>query len=240
MLNQEMIDGLTELARQRQEELDEQIDTWRADAGKGLRIWCGPGCGNCCTLTVNTTLLEAFAIERTLDAGMRQKVTATCDRIIAHTAASKDTRGFLTGYRKAVGPCPFLDDSGSCTIYGQRPLACRALLATRPPEWCGVNLAELPQIERDSFLAGLDRQHVAWPTHYAAAPQAMAADLERGLTFAMIRAFGFGVTGSLPLLVHFCGLSETSAALAEGINAFQAFIGEQAANHPCLIQIELP
>ena len=240
MLNPEMIDRLTELARQRQDELDEQIAAWRAAAGNGLRLWCGPGCGNCCTLTVNTTLLEAFAIERTLDAGTRRKVAATSNRIIAHAAASNDARSFLAGYRKAVGSCPFLDESGHCTIYGQRPLACRALLATRPPEWCGINLAELPQIERDSFLASLDRQHAAYPTHYAAAPRELAADLERGLIFAMIRAFGFGVSGNLPLLVHLCGLSGMNAALAEGLGAFGSFLVDHNANHPCLAQIDFP
>jgi len=54
-----------------------------------------------------------------------------------------------------------------------------------------VNLAGLPKIERDAFLASLDRTVVAYPTHYAAAPQELAAAFERGLLFAILRSTGF-------------------------------------------------
>jgi len=130
--------------------------------------------------------------------------------------------------------------TADCSIYASRPLACRALLATRPPDWCGVNLAKLPVIERDSFLAGLDHDVVAWPTHYAAAPQALAGEYERGLVFAMIRVYGFGVTGNLPLLVDLASQPDSQTALASGASGFQAFLAEHAGVQPFLVQIHEP
>ncbi len=44
-------DALVELARERQEKLDAAIVAWRASA-TDLHLWCGPQCGNCCSLAV--------------------------------------------------------------------------------------------------------------------------------------------------------------------------------------------
>ncbi len=231
---------LTRLARQRQTELDEGIASWQQGDAAKIRIWCGPGCGNCCTLTVNTTLSEAFAICAALDDVQRQQLHASVAKLKEHARQCSDPRAFLTGYRDAVGPCPFLDATNNCSIYACRPLACRALLATRPPDWCGVNLALLPEIDRDGFLASLDRKVVAWPTHYAAAPQDLASELERGLIFAMFRAYGFGVTGSLLLMVDLAGRPDCMSALASGVVGFQTFLAEQACSQSFLVQIHEP
>lgn len=230
----------TGLVRQRQEELDKAIAAWREGQGTDVRLWCGPGCGNCCTLTVNSTLAEAMAIAAGLDDKQWAKVEATVARIIAHAQQSGTARTFLAGYKLAVGPCPFLDEESNCTIYAARPLACRALLATRPADWCGVNLAELPSFERDAFLASLDREVVTFPTHYAAAPQELAADFERGLIFAMLRHIGFGITGNLPLLVWLCGQAGFSDALTGGPSAFSAFLANHRGNLPFLVQLHAP
>jgi Fe-S-cluster containining protein len=235
-----MIDALAELARQRQAELDDEIATWRERSGKGLRLWCGPGCGNCCTLTVNATLPEAMAIAAGLDDEHRQPVTATAARVIAHARQSSDARSFLAGYRQAVGPCPFLAADANCSIYPVRPLACRALLATRPPDWCGVNLAELSELEREGFLASLDQSVVAFPTHYVAAPQELATAYERGLVFAMIRFAGFGVTGNLPLLVWLAGQAGFAEALTGGPATFLPVLTTHQIQQPFLVQIDVP
>lgn len=232
------MDPLTKLACQRQAEFDKAIAAWRDEAG--VRLWCGPGCGNCCSLTVNCTLAEAMAITAGLNDTQWQKLEATVARIMAHAGRSDDARTFLTGYKQAVGPCPFLDEGSNCTIYPARPLACRALLATRPPDWCGVNLADLPIFERDAFLGSLDRSVVTFPTHYAAHPQELAADFERGLTFAMIRQSGFGVTGNLPLLVWLAGDKGFAAALTNGPTTFLQFLSGHQVDRPFLVQIELP
>ncbi|MCM2265210.1 MAG: YkgJ family cysteine cluster protein [Desulfuromonadales bacterium] len=232
--------ALAELARERQMELDGAIAAWRQGPGADVRFWCGPGCGNCCTLTVNATLPEALAIAAALDGPRQERLAATAEGIIAHARQCSDARTFLSGYRHAVGPCPFLDDDANCTIYSLRPLACRALLSTRPPDWCGVNLAGLPGYERDAFLASLDRAVVAWPTHYAAVPQELAADFERGLVFAMIRFAGFGVTGNLPLLVWLAGQPGLEGALSGSPAQFQQFLASHHADRPFLVQIDVP
>jgi Fe-S-cluster containining protein len=232
-------DTLVDLVKERQEELDAAIVAWRESA-TGLHLWCGPQCGNCCSLAVNTTLPEAFALEAVLTDDQRQQLSATTRKLTEHARQANDARTFLVGYRSTVGPCSFLDAEANCTVYRDRPLACRALLATRPADWCGVNLAELLEIERDSFLASLDRGVVAWPTHYAAAPQQLAAELERGLIFAMIRFYGFGVTGNLPLLVDLAGQPGCSAALAGGAAAFRQFVSDRGIDHPFLVQLHEP
>lgn len=236
-----MIEQLTDLARQRQSELDSGIAHWRQSPQVNpVRLWCGARCGNCCTLAVNATLPEALAIAAGLDAPVQQRLADAADRIIAHAQRSRDTRGFLAGYRTAVGPCPFLDANANCAIYARRPLACRALLSTRPADWCGINLAELPEYERDPFLASLDRKVVAFPTHYAAAPQELAAAIERGLIFAMFRFAGFGLTGNLPLLVDLARQAECGKALAGGPAAFRRYLSDRRVDHPFLVQFHEP
>ena len=233
--------SLPELAGERQQELDTAIAAWRTADGAGVRLWCGPGCGNCCTLAVNTTLPEAERISAALDPDQRAALNATVSRLITHaTGCRQSVRLYLTGYREAVGPCPFLDAGGNCSIYGGRPLACRALFATRPPQWCGVNLATLPGIERNSFLESLDRSVAAYPTHYAAAPQQLAEQIEQGLIFAMLRVYGFGVTGSLPLMVWLANDPRCHAALTAGLTAFRNFIDERGLALPFLMQIHEP
>lgn len=235
------VTALAALAHQRQAEFDEALAAWRQGTGAGVRLWCGPGCGNCCTLTVNCTYPEALAINAGLDDAARERLAATVTRILAHARQCGDARRFLSGYRQAVGPCPFLDDEASCSIYSHRPLACRALLATRPADWCGVNLGELPGLEREAYLASLDRTVVAFPTHYVAAPRELAADIERGLVLAMIRHAGFGVSGNLPLLVWFAGQEESAARLGGGSPAaFLEHLDRLDVNHPFLVQVHPP
>jgi Fe-S-cluster containining protein len=231
---------LADLARGRQAELDEQITHWRQGQGAGVRLWCAPGCGNCCSLAVNATYPEALAIAATLAPHQQEHVAAAAARIIAHARQSHEARNFLVGYRQAVGPCPFLDGSGNCSIYAARPLACRALLATRPPDWCGVNLAGLPALERDAFLASLDRTVASYPTHYAAVPQELAAAFERGLLSVMLASYGFALSGNLPLLIWLHTEAGFATALAGGPVILGAFLASRHAEQAFLVQIDVP
>ena len=239
-MKDEINSALLELTRQRQAELEESIAAWLRETGAKVRLWCGPGCGNCCSLTVNVSFPEALLLASQLTATQKGRLDVTVAKLREHARQSADARSFLTGYRAAVGPCPFLDASANCSVYPARPLSCRALLATRPSDWCGVNLGGLDTLERDAFLASLDRSVVAWPTHYAAAPQEHAAELERGLVFAMFRTHGFGVTGTLPLLTHLAGQSAAMTALAAGAATFRDFLAGHGYTHPFLVQIHEP
>lgn len=231
---------LAQLAVDRQAQLDEGISAWRNGAGSGVHLWCMPECGNCCTLTVNATLPEALAIAAGLDDLRREQLAATAGRILHHAGKCSEPRSFLTGYRQAVGPCPFLDDAANCSIYPVRPLACRALLSTRPAGWCGINLADLPAVEKDAFVASLDRSVVAWPSHYAAFPQQLAADIERGVIFSMLRFFGFALSGTLPLLVWLASQPGFKEALTGGIETCRDALRKGGCDLPFLVQVIAP
>jgi Fe-S-cluster containining protein len=239
-MTDELLTTLADLARQYQAEFDADLTAWRAAAGANVKLWCGPECGNCCTLAVNATFPEALAIHSTLDTNQRAMLANTMGKIIVHARQSGDARAFLAGYRQAVGPCPFLTTDSDCGIYMVRPLACRALLATRPPEWCGVNLGQLPSYERDAFLASLDRRVVAFPTHYAAAPQELAAAGERALLAAMQDSAGFSLSGNLPLLTMLCGATDFAPAVAAGPVKLPAFLATYGIDRPFLLQINHP
>ena len=232
--------ALARLTGERQAELDGKIAAWRTGDGAGARLWCGTGCGNCCTLAVNATLPEALAVAAALDDGQRRRLSAVAERITGHARRSTDARSFLAGYRQTVGPCPFLAADASCSIYAHRPLACRALLSTRPPDWCGVNLAELPEYERNAFLASLERSVVAYPTHYAAVPRQLATEYERGLILATIRFAGFGVTGNLPLLTWLVSQPGWDGAMLAGTATFHEFLAARRIDQPVLVQLHVP
>ena len=112
-----------------------------------------------------------------------------------------DLKSYLKEHRKQLGPCPFLAQSGSCSIYALRPLACRALLSTRPVAWCGVDFSELDNWDKQVYESSLDRQVVAWPTHYVAATQDFAQTLEKTLLETMAREKGWALSGNFAIMV---------------------------------------
>ncbi len=171
----------------------------QAFAASGGRLFCSRGCGGCCTLAVQTTIAEALAVARSLDERRRAALARFIPRLTAAAEEAADLKDFLRR-RRALGPCPFLEADGACGVYRARPLSCRALFSTRPPEWCAVDFADLHPLERQAFLNSLDPA-AAFPTHYLAAPQELALELENRISQATAERFGFAVTGDLPYLV---------------------------------------
>jgi hypothetical protein len=146
---------------------------------KNQRVYCQKGCANCCSLVVNCSFPEAAAIAHRLTTE-QQKLVADKALLIQSLATSNHSLiDFLRHYRNIIGSCIFLapQDQG-CRIYSERPLSCRALLSTRPSAWCGIDFATLHPLEKEAFLSSLDRDIVNFPTHYLAAPQELAAELE--------------------------------------------------------------
>jgi Fe-S-cluster containining protein len=66
-------------------------------------------------------------------------------------------KSYLKEHRQKLGPCPFLSQQDSCTIYPLRPLACRAMLSTRPAAWCTVDFSELDSWDKQAYESSLDR-----------------------------------------------------------------------------------
>lgn len=227
-------------ARQARLRLDAEIAAWCADySAAGKRLYCKSGCSQCCTLFVQTTLTEAIDIAHTLNAGQIHALQRYVDRQRQGMAGITGLKEALRLHRKEIGPCPFLAGSGECSIYPLRPLPCRALLSTRPADWCGVDFAELDPFDRQAYLSSLDRNVVTFPVHYVAATQQRAAALEEEALALLRRTFGLTLSGNLPLLVHAELTLNLSAAVAAGPAALQQLLRDSDLFHPLLFHLDL-
>jgi uncharacterized protein len=98
---------------------------------------CSKGCSKCCHYNVSITEYEVQIIEKEMGVKRNKKAKV-----------NKDFHG---------APCPFLDNSGRCSIYSARPYSCRTHYAlTRTAELCEPELSV--QYEADMIrFNGLDR-----------------------------------------------------------------------------------
>jgi Fe-S-cluster containining protein len=117
---------------------------------KGEHISCRKGCGACCRQLVPITPVEAHRLRdlvnslpeprrthvharfaearrRLAEAGMLEK--------LEHGLAGEPLRPFGLEYFRQRIACPFLEEE-SCSIYPDRPMACREYLVTSPAEHC--------------------------------------------------------------------------------------------------------
>lgn len=166
-----------------------------------LSLYCQAGCAACCRLAVHCSLAEAMVVATDLDSELDRALSTYIERLLETAAELSDLTGYLRAHRRDLGPCPFLRAGGRCGVYAVRPLACRALLSTRPAAWCAVEPTELDDIDKQLLRQSLDPQLVAWPTHYLAATQDFARRQEQRLTAAMQRAYGWALCGNFPLQV---------------------------------------
>ena len=122
----------------------------------GLRISCAKGCAACCRMLVPVSAPEAFAL-RDMVAALPEARREAIQRALADATASLERAGLLTQLRQVAEndrpitddtmepinrsyyalklPCPYLENE-SCSIYEDRPAACRELLVTSPADWC--------------------------------------------------------------------------------------------------------
>ncbi|WP_158658206.1 YkgJ family cysteine cluster protein [Agarilytica rhodophyticola] len=77
---------------------------------------CERGCSACCEIPVNVSRLEAEYIHR-------KTGRAIYNNIIAKSGHS---------------PCPFLAESGNCSIYQYRPYNCRTFHTLDNPKYCST------------------------------------------------------------------------------------------------------
>jgi Fe-S-cluster containining protein len=218
--------------------LDDVIAAWLHErAATGRRIFCAAGCSNCCTLFVQATLVEARIVAAGLDTSQTQKLE---DYVLRQRESLADAGDFLTVLRRqrtAIGPCPFLDNAGCCSIYAQRPLACRALLSTKPAEWCSVDFATLAPLEKRLYLESLERPVVAFPVHYVASTQEAAQQAEARLQLAMEARLGWAISGNFPLLVYLVSTINLAASAAEEVVNWPQRLRSSPFFHPLLLQI---
>lgn len=122
----------------------------------GQVISCARGCAACCRMLVPVSAPEAFAL-RDMVANVPEAARQAIHRRLADTIARLEQAGLLAQLREAAEtdrpitdemmeplnrayyalkiPCPFLENE-TCSIYEDRPAACRELLVTSPAEWC--------------------------------------------------------------------------------------------------------
>lgn len=224
--------------REDQAGLDRAIEAWTAGyALLGGRIFCGNGCSGCCTLAVNCTFTEAASIAK----GLPPQLVAELDRHVAklleNIRSAVDLKSYLQLQRNTIGPCPFLDKTGSCSIYSLRPFSCRALLATKENRWCSLDFAELSSGEKQQYVESLDRSVVAFPMHYAAMPQEMGEELETGALRHMAEQCGFSLYGNMPFLVWLEKEHHIRELISQGMNTTSEFLSRQEFDNHFLVSI---
>lgn len=119
---------------------------------EGLTISCRSGCGACCRQLVPISEVEARLIHdlvgdfpeprrskvlaRFAEARRRLEESGVLEKLLRPEAFSDDQlRPFGLEYFEQGIACPFLEDE-SCSIYEERPIACREYLVTSPAEHC--------------------------------------------------------------------------------------------------------
>jgi hypothetical protein len=232
-------ESLKQAVRNEATALDEVIgECLREREAAGRRIFCAAGCSNCCTLFVQATLVEALIVAEGLD---RPQVLKLQDYVLRQREVLAGVSDFLTILRRqrtAFGPCPFLESGGCCSIYAQRPLACRALLSTKPPAWCSVDFSTLDPLEKRLYLESLERTIVAYPVHYVAGTQSAAQRAEARLLAQMRDLPGGAISGNFPLLVYLAYTCDLAAQIGNGVANWQTQLQVSEFFHPLLLHIE--
>ena len=124
----------------------------------GKRVSCALGCGACCRQLVPLAPAEARRLSRLVDELPGPRRAAVRERFV-HAVRRAGEAGLLPllegrvpwgeGRAVEVGlawfrlgiPCPFLEDE-ACSIYEERPIACREYLVTSPPAACAAPTPE--------------------------------------------------------------------------------------------------
>jgi hypothetical protein len=99
------------------------VDWMLSDSGVNKASVCTKGCSHCCYLDVDVTLLEAAYIAHNT----------------GYTMQDREQR-LHKNYHEDKQYCGFLDrESGTCSIYEYRPLACRTFFSMDSPDLCDLD-----------------------------------------------------------------------------------------------------
>lgn len=225
--------------RNHQAFFDKEVSEWVSSySGNGGRIYCGKGCGNCCSLAVNCTVTEAICIAEWLSKRQEEALDRYVAKLLDKVVKVSDLKSYLRMHREVMQQCPFLDDSASCGIYPVRPFSCRSLLSTKESRWCGTDFASLSAGEKTGFMDSLDQAVVSFPVHYVASTQEMGQALEELAGQTMLHRLGFSLSGNLPFLVWLEREHNLSQLLVNGYEATMAKLQENGLFSPFLLVFE--
>lgn len=132
----------------------------------GARISCEKGCSACCSQPIPLAEIEAYKIAELVEnlaepqrTEIKRRFDEACRRFYeigwfekldncVYLSKEEREKVILEYFSENVA-CPFLEDK-ACSIYEERPLACREYLVTSPAQNCSapsgktVHLIELP------------------------------------------------------------------------------------------------
>ncbi len=214
-----MWQGLKDKVRREHTLFDDEVRGWIGGYTRsGGNIFCGKGCRECCNLTVNCTFTEALCVAENLSESQAARAREHADLLRRHIHQATDLKTYLRLHRQQIGFCPFLEEDGSCGVYGERPFSCRSLLATKESR-CGADFSSLSGEEKRAFIESLDPAVVAFPMHYVAASQERGQELEYHAVRRMKERLGFSLYGNLPFLVFLEGHLRLSTVMLDGYEA---------------------
>ncbi len=229
---------LLEELNTQQECLDMMSAAWTADyRAHGGTVFCGRGCRECCSLTVNCSLTEAVALAQTVNDTQAQAVKEYAELLGKRVTPEMNLKEYLRLQRREMGWCPLLDEDGACCVYSSRPLSCRALLSTKESFFCGVDFSELTSEEKQTYAQSLDNSVTEFPLHYVAFTRETGREFETRALTLMRKNFGFSVYGAMPVLVHLVRYWGFAEAVSAGRNAAQAVVVQSGLPHPFLVDI---
>jgi Fe-S-cluster containining protein len=118
-------------------------------AGSGSELGCKSGCAWCCYQSVEATIPEAILVALQLgDASDPRRA-----KILANAARFRDmSEG---EHRRSGTPCALLGADNRCSVYDNRPLMCRAMMAGKAEQCRAAHEASLkgePETPIELFL----------------------------------------------------------------------------------------
>jgi len=138
-------------------------------AGAGRSVSCRQGCAHCCRQLVPVSALEARELMKRVEqmpeplrsrvkarfVEARRRLEAEAPELMSRMLYPNDYPGeppapIAHAYYRLRIDCPFLENE-ACTIHAERPVACRQIVVSSPPEHC----AELsPQVRPFDVVGG--------------------------------------------------------------------------------------
>lgn len=139
----------------------------RAAADAGDAVSCRKGCSACCRQLVAISALEARELMKLVErlpeprrsvvrqrfADARRRLEAEAPQLIEpmlhpheHPMSNEQSMEMARAYLRLGIDCPFLEDN-ACSIYDQRPVACRQYMVVSAPEHCATLSPEVRSLE---------------------------------------------------------------------------------------------
>ncbi len=135
-------------------------DAWIALLAARSPFTCARGCSACCHDNPHGVAgVESLRLRRRLryDGRLDALEPAIQDAARAWAAAVRAEGGELAmRHQRALHrPCPLLGPDGACTVYADRPVACRMFHALTPAAWCEPTHPDFERRQNPNLLPPL-------------------------------------------------------------------------------------